>query len=60
VETNAFLQDFFWFVNAVVKWQTPSSELDDMFRKVGHPRQIDQAVGLLILSMIRFLAASSR
>lgn len=27
-------QDFFWFCNAVVKWQTPSVELDDMFRKV--------------------------
>lgn len=27
-------EDFLWFCNAVVKWQTPSSELDDMFRKV--------------------------
>jgi hypothetical protein len=32
---NSWLQDFFWFCNAVVKWQTPSPELEDMFRKVG-------------------------
>lgn len=27
-------EDFFWFCNAVIKWQSPSSELDDMFRKI--------------------------
>jgi transportin-1 len=29
----AVQQDFFWFCNAIVKWQTPSPELEDMFRK---------------------------